>query len=380
MFPYGRQSIDDEDVAAVIETLRSDFLTTGPKIEEFEAQLCDKTGAPYAVVCGNGTLALHLSALALNIGDGDAVIVPSLTFLATANAIRYCGGSVVFSDVDPDTGLMRVQDFQEALEHAEKKNMTVKAVYPVHMTGQCANLKEIKNLADQHGIAVVVDGSHSLGAEYYGEPVGKSRDALMMTYSFHPVKTIAMGEGGAITTHDKNLADKMRILRSHGIEKRLDIGPWFYEMKDLGFNYRITDIQCALGISQIKKLDKFVTRRRELASLYDELLKPLFPRIKPPKRENYTVSSWHLYAPRFDFKALRINRADLMNELSKKDIGTQVHYIPVHSQPYYKNLYGDICLPGTEEYYEGTLSLPFYPALKNEDVEYVSNTLKEILL
>ena len=379
MFPYGRQSIDEDDIAAVVETLKADFLTTGPKIEEFEKLLCEKTGAKYAVVCGNGTLALHLSAAALGIGKGDHVIVPSLTFLATANAIRYCGGDVIFADVDPETSLMRAEDLEEALQRAQDKNLKVKAVYPVHMTGQCADLKAIGEIANKHDIEVVADGAHCVGADYYDEPTGVSQDAVMTTYSFHPVKTIAMGEGGAITTNDKALADKMRALRSHGMEKTPDVGPWAYEMKEIGFNYRVTDIQCALGISQIKKLDQFVTRRRELADLYDQLLKPLDPKVKPPKRVSYSNSSWHLYAPRFDFEAIGMTRAKLMNALMKQDIGTQVHYIPVHTQPYYIERYGEQSLPGAEEYYKNTLSLPLYPALKNEDVDYIVSTLKEII-
>ena len=377
MFPYGRQTIDQDDIDAVVETLRGDFLTTGPKITEFEKVLCEKTGAPYAVACGNGTLALHLAAIAAGISGGDSVIVPSLTFLATANAVRYCGADVIFADVDPETGLMRAHDLESAIKNAKGKK--IKAVMPVHLTGQCVNLREIKKVADQHDIKVIADGAHVLGAEIYGEKIGACKDAMMTTYSFHPVKTIAMGEGGAVTTHDEKLADKMRNLRSHGMEKRPDIGPWAYDMNELGYNYRVTDFQCALGISQMKKLDDFVARRRELADLYDGLLADLAPVILPPMRRDYCASAWHLYAPRFDFDAMALSRGELMSALADKGVGTQVHYIPVHTQPYYKNLYGEIDLPGAQTYYEHTLSLPLYPALSDEDVEYIVQTLKEVV-
>lgn len=379
MFPYGRQSIDEDDIAAVVETLRSDFLTTGPKIEEFEKLLCQKTGADYSVACGNGTVALHLTALALHIQKGDHVIVPSLTFLATANAIRYCGADIIFADVDPETGLMRAEDLAKAIQYAEAQNLQVKYVYPVHLTGQCVDIKKIHALADKHNIKVVADGAHCLGAEYCGQPVGAVQGVEMTTYSFHPVKTIAMGEGGAITTNDEVLADKMQLLRSHAMEARPDIGPWAYEMNDLGFNYRVSDIQCALGISQMKKLEKFIDRRRAIADLYDKLLSSLVPLVKPPARVSYSRSAWHLYAPRFDFASLGITRAELMSALKDKGIGTQVHYIPVHTQPYYKNLYGEANLPGAEEYYQNTLSLPLYPTLKDKDVEYIVDSLAEIL-
>ena len=377
MYPYGRQSIDDDDIKAVVESLRGDFLTTGPKIAEFESVLCEKTGAKYAVACGNGTQALHLAAVAAGIEAGDAVIVPSLTFLATANAARYCGADVVFADVDPKTGLMRAQDLEKAIEKSKHKK--IKSVFPVHLTGQCVDLASIKSVADDHNMTVIADGAHVLGADIYGDKIGACHDAEMTTYSFHPVKTIAMGEGGAITTHDEKLAEKMRNLRSHGMEKRPDIGPWAYDMSELGYNYRVTDFQCALGISQMKKLDRFVARRRQLADLYDNLLADLAPSILPPVRRDYCEPAWHLYAPRFDFKALGITRAELMSALMGKDVGTQVHYIPVHTQPYYKNLYGELHLPGAEEYYEHTLSLPLYPALKDEDVEYIVKALKEVV-
>ncbi len=377
--PYSRQNIDDDDKQAVWDALGDDFLTTGPKVEEFEQALCEATGSQYAVACGNGSLALHLAVLTLDFQPGDAAIVPSLTFLATANAVRYCGADVIFGDVDPETGLMGVEDFEKALNEAQKKNLKVKAVLPVHLGGQCADVKAIHEIADAQNIAVIADGAHCLGAECYGENVGALPYTLMTTYSFHPVKTIATGEGGAIATNDKKLADKMRLLRSHAMEKRPNVGPWAYDMNDLGYNYRISDIQCALGLSQLKKVDDFIERRRELAGLYDSLLEPMAPEILTPKRAEYSNSAWHLYAPRFDFEALGITRAQLMEQLKERGIGTQVHYIPVHTQPYYKKLYGEIVLPGAEQYYSQILSLPLYPALSDDDVHYVVQTLKGIL-
>jgi UDP-4-amino-4,6-dideoxy-N-acetyl-beta-L-altrosamine transaminase len=376
MIPYGRQNIDEDDIAAVADVLRSDFLTTGPKIAEFEKALCDYTGGKFAVACSNGTTALHLAALAADLQEGDVAIVPSLTFLATANAVRYCGADVIFADVNPDTGLMGASHFEEAL--ARVKGKKVKAVFPVHLTGQCVDMKSISKIAQQHKIKVITDAAHAIGSVYDDQSVGNGAFEDFTTFSFHPVKTIAAGEGGAIMTNDDAAAKRMRILRSHGMVHTPSVGPWAYEMPELGFNHRMTDFQCALGLSQLKKIDGFIKRRQELVDLYDKLLAPLAPAIQTPKRMQNNNPAWHLYAPRFDFKALGIARAEFMLKLREKGVGTQVHYAPVHAQPYYKNLYGSLALPGADQYYERTLSLPLYPALRDEDVEFVVNQIKAI--
>ncbi|HIC80723.1 MAG TPA: UDP-4-amino-4,6-dideoxy-N-acetyl-beta-L-altrosamine transaminase [Kiloniellaceae bacterium] len=393
--PYGRQQIEDDDIAAVVEVLRSDFLTTGPAVAAFEAALCDATAARHAVACANGTAALHIAALALGLGTGDVAVVPSVTFLATANVVRLTGAEVVFADCDPDSGLMEAQHFADALARAEGP---VKAVFPVHMAGQCGDLAAIRDIADRHGIAVVDDAAHAIGSRYRlrdGEtsPIGDGRLCRMTAFSFHPVKTIAMGEGGAVTTNDDALAARLRHLRSHGMTRDFaemsqnDMAydgegrqnPWYYEMPDVGLNYRVTDIQCALGHSQLKKLDRFVARRRALAARYDSQLEGLSPLLQPLAQSQHCKAAWHLYAVLIDFEAAGISRAALMSRLKEDGIGTQVHYIPVHRQPYYQGRYGKTDLPGSERYYARTLSLPLFAGMADEDVDRVVAALKRHL-
>lgn len=375
--PYGKQSIDQDDLAAMASVLNSDFLTTGPAVEAFEKSLCAYTGAQYCVVVGNGTQALHLPCLAAGLGTGDYAIVPSLTFLATANAVRYCGADVIFCDVDPKTGLMRPQDLQKALD--DNKGKSIKAVLPVHLTGQSVDLEPIKTLADANGLKIIADACHALGGFYKDHPVASCTYEDFATLSFHPVKALTTGEGGAILTNNLAWAERMRTLRSHGIEHTPDEGPWAYKMQEMGYNYRLSDIQCALGLSQIKKLDRFIQKRRDLAALYDEGLTPLAPSIQKPYRYEHGVSAWHLYAPRFDFKALGKSRAEFMELLRAHNIGSQVHYIPVHTQPYYTGLYGHQNLPGAQEYYEHTLSLPLFPQMQPDDVRRVVKALSDII-
>ena len=377
MLPYGKQSIDSDDIGAVVETLKSDFLTTGPKVEEFEQALCAATGAQDAVVCSNGTTALHLACLALGLGPEDAVIVPSVTFLATANAARYCGAEVIFSDVNPDSGLLEASNLEDALAANSDKN--IRAVFPVHLGGHCVDMKAIETVARKHDIKIIADSCHALGGEYDGKPVGACAHEDMATFSFHPVKTIAMGEGGAVTTNNPEWAKKMRTLRTHGMQKTPKIGPWSYDMQQIGFNYRASDIHCALGVSQLKKLGQFVKRRSELAELYTSLLKPLGNVILSPEGGYENKAGWHLYAARIDFETLGLSRGEVMDALLEKGIGSQVHYIPIHTQPYYTDLYGQQTLSGAETYYNHTLSLPLYPDLKDEDVRYVVDTLKQII-
>jgi len=376
MLPYGKQTIEQDDIDAVTQALKHDFLTTGPKVAEFEAVLAKVTGASEAVAVGNGTQALHLACLACDISAGDYAIVPSVTFLATANAIRYCGAEVLFCDVDPTTGLMDVNYLNQLLDTHKDKN--IKAVLPVHLGGQLADLKAIRDLSKTYDFKVIADSCHALGTEMEDYNVGSCGLEDMATFSFHPVKTIAMGEGGAITLNDAELAKKMRLMRSHGMEPTPQNGLWAYEMQELGYNYRVTDIQCALGVSQLKKLDRFIEKRRTLARLYDERLKPLSPVILPPQRIEAQNPAWHLYAVRINFDMLDVSKDQLMKILKEHKIGAQVHYIPVHSQPYYKNRYGEQLLPGAEQYYSQTLSLPLFPAMEESEVEYVVETLETV--
>lgn len=375
--PYGRQTIEEDDVAAVAEVLRGERLTTGPAVAAFESALRGAVGAPYAVACGNGTQALHLALLAAGLTPGDRAIVPSVTFLATANAVLMCGAEVVFADVDPETGLLTAEGLEEALERCGRSGAA--AVLPVHLAGQTVDLDALGAVCKSHGLSMIADSCHALGTDHRGSPVGSCRIEDFATFSFHPVKTIAMGEGGAVTARDPEASERMARLRHHGIRARPDAGPWAYEADEIGFNYRLSDIHCALGVSQLRKLDRFVARRRELAALYDEALAPLAPHVLPPARTPWCEPAWHLYAVRVAFRSLGVDRAALMDGLQSEGIGTQVHYIPVHTQPLYRARYGAIDLPGAQRYYERTLSLPLFPGMEDRDVERVVSALGRIL-
>jgi UDP-4-amino-4,6-dideoxy-N-acetyl-beta-L-altrosamine transaminase len=381
--PYGRQSVDDDDIAAVAAVLRGETLTTGPEIERFEAALAAVTGAPQAVACNSGTAALHLAVAALGIGEGDRVVVPTLTFLASANCARYVGAEVVFADVDPDTGLMGPGHLADALKQAPPG--TVKAVIPVHLNGQCCDVPGIAALAATQGIAVVEDACHALGGTTpAGAPVGACDSSAAACFSFHPVKTVATGEGGAVTTRDPGLAETMRVLRSHGMRRQPmtpdlpEFGlaadgtpnPWYYEMSEPGWNHRMSDIHAALGRSQLRKLDRFVRRRAEIVARYDAAFSGLSNRLRPVGRVGGSVA-WHLYVVQIDFAAVGRDRAAVMHALKARGIGTQVHYFPVHLQPYYQRRYGRQSLPGAESYYARCLSLPLFPAMTDADVDRV---------
>lgn len=380
MLPYGRQQIDEDDVQAVIDALKSDFLTTGPCVEKFETALCQATGADYSVACSNGTTALHLACMAIDLKEGQHAIVPSVTFLATANAVRYCGAEVLFCDVDPNTGLMTPETFRDALDKAKKQGFDVRAVLPVHLAGRPVDLAGIKQIADKHGIKVIADACHAIGGQYSDRSIGSAYFETCSVFSFHPVKTIATGEGGAITTNDASIAQRMREARHHNMIKEQGAAPWAYQMKALGYNYRMTDIQCALGASQLKKLERFVERRRALVQLYNQVFDDISPHIRPhhqmPESQNI---SWHLYSARIDFDALALSRQFIMEELRQRGVGTQVHYIPVHTQPYYRDRYGDLFLLGADEYYRTTLSFPLYPSMEDCDVDCVVNALRDIV-
>ncbi len=377
--PYGRQLIDDDDVAAVAAALRADFLTTGPAVDAFEQKLCEAVGAKYAVAVSNGTAALHAACFAAGLSPGDDALVPALTFLATANAVRYCGAEPRFVDVDPECGLSRPEHFEAGL------TMRTRALLPVHLTGRPADLMPIRAVAKKRDLVVIEDAAHALGARYAGQPIGACAQSDMAIFSFHPVKHITTAEGGAITTNDATLAKKMRSFRSHGmVREAADLvnakdGPWYYEQHELGYNYRLTDVQAVLGISQLGKLTRFIERRHAIAARYDAQLadaKNVRPVGKGPQGSE---SAYHLYAVLCDFAAIGLSRAEVVAQLHARGIGTQVHYIPVPQQPYYAARGHHVAnFPGAQSYYAHTLSLPMYPAMSDDDVDRVVVAVREI--
>ncbi|KRA56296.1 UDP-4-amino-4,6-dideoxy-N-acetyl-beta-L-altrosamine transaminase [Caulobacter sp. Root655] len=375
--PYGRQTIEDDDVAAVTAALRADFLTTGPTVEAFETAFKAKVGAQHAVAVANGTATLHLAMLALGIDEGDVCIAPSVTFLATANCARYVGAEVVFADVDPNSGLMTPDTLAEALTRAGDRR--VKAVLPVHLRGDVCDLPALKAMASAAGAVLVEDAPHALGStstfDGARHPVGDGAYSAFASFSFHPVKTLATGEGGMLTTNDAALAARARSLRSHGMVRPAGAEPWVYEMPELGFNYRIPDLLCALGISQLAKLDRFVARRRELTALYAERLAALAPTVTLAASPAWSEPALHLLTVLIDFEAAGTTRRTVVEALKAQGIGSQVHYIPVHRQPYYQARYGTLDLPGADAWYARCLTLPLYPTMADGDVDRVVEAL-----
>lgn len=382
---YGRQDIDADDVAAVMRALNSDFLTTGPEIAGFEAEFSTFAGASHAIACSNGTAALHLALDALGVGEGDICIVPSITFMATANAARYCGAEVRFADVDPATGLLAPETFAQALARAGSK---AKAVLPVHLAGVPCDMAAIAALAREHGLHVVEDSCHAIGSiDVSGAVVGACAHSDAATFSFHPVKSLTTGEGGMVTTNNPDLAKRMARQRSHGIERgpagfeRPDGAgePWYHEMASLGWNYRLPDINAALGRSQLARMADFAARRRALTAAYREHLAELAPLVSLAGDPPGTDPCRHLMNVQIDFDAAGRSRAEVMNALKDRGIGTQVHYIPVHTQPYYVRRYGEQSLPGAQAHYARTLSLPLFTSMEAGDVERVCAVLAEVL-
>lgn len=388
--PYGRQSIDDTDLAAVAAALKGDFLTTGPLVERFERAFADRAGAAEAVACGNGTQALHLAYKAAGLQPGDTAVVPAVTFVATANAAAFEGAAVVFADVDPATGLMTPDTLAEALRQAQGR---VRLVVPVHLAGVPCDMANLSALADRAGALVVEDACHAVGARTPEGETGGCARSLAACFSFHPVKTLTTAEGGMVTTNDAALAERMRRLRSHGLardpadfllhEDAFDdaaANPWWHEQQDLGFNYRLPDLLCALGLSQLARLDAFVARRRTLVEAYRDALAPLAPlvRLAEPPRAG-VEPAWHLLQARVDFAAAGRTRRQVMEALRARGVGSQVHYIPVCRQPYWRARNGERRLPGAEAFYAGTLSLPLFPAMADGDPERVADALAAAL-
>ncbi len=374
--PYARPDVREEDIAAVCEVLKSQFLTTGPKVPELERLFSASVGAENAVACANGTAALHLASLALGLKPGDKVIVPTLTFLATANAVRMCGADVVFSDVDPDTGIMTLENLKAA--HARAGEGVV-AIYPVHIGGHCADMKALSAYAREQGWKIVEDACHALGGTNQGFPVGACGYSDMACFSLHATKSFTACEGGVITTNNYDLADRLRLLCNHGIVRDGDTGPWAYEMHELGYNYRLTDVQAALAICQISRMEEVRTYRQALAEKYRQAFDIGASHVTPVSATGNGEPLLHLFQLLIDFEELGKAREHVCRELIEKGVGTQVHYIPVSSQPYYKNLYGNTDLPGAQRFYERVLALPFYTSLTEQEAEDVILKIKEVL-
>lgn len=371
MIPYGKQTIEQDDIQAVVDVLKSDFLTTGPKIAEFEQTVADYVGAKYTVAISNGTSALHAACFAAGIEPGDEVITTPLTFAASANCVLYCGGTPVFADVDPKTYNIDPEDIQRKITDRTK------AIIAVHLAGQPCDMDAIHSIAREHGLIVIEDGAHALGSVYKGKKVGSMSD--MTTFSFHPVKPITTGEGGMIVTDNEDFYKKMILFRSHGITRddsmmtRND-GPWFYQQFNLGYNYRITDIQCALGCSQMKKLDRFLARRKEIVARYNEAFADC-DNIITPYQLSDTESGWHLYI----VQVKKCDRRQVFENMREKGIGVNVHYIPVYMHPYYQEHgYENVHCANAEEIYSHIISLPLYPGLTSEQQDYVIDTLKSL--
>ncbi|TCT26464.1 UDP-4-amino-4,6-dideoxy-N-acetyl-beta-L-altrosamine transaminase [Melghiribacillus thermohalophilus] len=376
--PYGRQWIDQDDIDAVVEVLKGDYLTTGPYIEQFEEAIAEYTGARYAVAFANGTAALHGACFAAGITEGDEVITTPMTFAASANCVLYQGGTPVFADIDEKTYNIDPQEIEK------KITAKTKAIIPVDFTGQPVDLDEILEIARRHNLVVIEDAAHALGATYKERKIGSISDMTM--FSFHPVKHITSGEGGIITTNHRDYYETLVQFRQHGITRdpdRLqnpDEGPWFYEMHFLGYNYRMTDIQAALGTSQMKKLDPFVERRREIVKRYNEAFSDV-PGITIPFEKDDRRSSWHLYVIRLNPEHLKnADRKRIFEALRTQQIGVNVHYIPVHYHPYYRERgYEKGSYPIAEKLYEEMMTLPLFPAMEDDDVQHVIDTVKHIM-
>lgn len=391
--PYGRHDIDESDIESVIHVLRGDWLTNGPAVETLEKALVERTGARFAISCSNGTTALHLAALACGLGAGQVAIVPAVTFHATASAVLQTGANVVFADVDPETALMTPDTLLDAIARARKMypDARISCAMPVHMAGRPADMGTLQSIAARNGLILIEDAAHALGSISNGTAVGACTNSEATTFSFHPIKTITTGEGGAVTTNDECLAERMRKLRNHGIVRDASSfideaaayehgqrNPWYYEIHEPGFNYRLCDIQCALGISQMKRLDAFIQQRQKLVRSYRELLSAING-VRFAIDENDNTTSWHLAVALIDFQGLGLSRGSVMRALAKNDVGTQVNYMPLYRHPFWRKKLGPISLPGAESYYARALSLPLHPRITQQDVSHVAAVLKTVL-
>lgn len=384
MIPYGRQDINQPDIDAVVEVLRSDFLTQGPQVPAFEQAVMDTCGAKYAVVVNSATSALHIACLALGLGNEDWLWTTPNTFVASANCALYCGAKVDFVDIDPRTYNLCAKQLEKKLIAAQKAGKLPKIVIPVHFSGQSCDMQAIHELAKKYGFNIIEDASHAIGGKYKGEPIGNGRYSDITVFSFHPVKIVTSAEGGAAVTNRADLAEKMLLLRSHGITRdeeqmtqTMD-GPWYYQQIALGFNYRMTELQAALGLSQMQRLQEFVIKRHKLASRYDELLQEL--PITLPWQHPDSESARHLYVIRLQLEQINITHLDVFNALRAAGVLVNLHYIPVHMQPYYQKMgFESGQFPEAEQYYKEAISIPLFSAMTEGQQDSVCSTLKTIL-
>lgn len=384
MIPYGRQNISEADIQAVVDVLRSDYLTQGPAVPAFEKSVAEYCGASHAVAVNSATSALHIACLALGVGKGDVVWTSPVTFVASANCALYCGAEVDFVDIDPRTYNLSVDRLQEKLAQAEISGRLPKVVIPVHLCGQPCDMAGINALSLRYGFRIIEDASHAIGGRYLGEPVGNCRYSDITVFSFHPVKIITTGEGGMAMTNDATLAKRMQLLRSHGITReesemtKKPDGPWYYQQVALGFNYRMTDLQAALGLSQMQRLDEFVAKRHVLAERYDKLLSGLA--VVSPWQSPDSYSGMHLYAIRLKLKELSRTHREVFEALRAAGIGVNLHYIPVYQQPYYAQMgfKAGYC-PEAERYYSEAISLPMYSALTEVQQDSVMTALEQVI-
>jgi len=383
--PYGRQNITEEDIDAVVNVLKSDYLTQGPKVPEFEQAIKNHCNVQHALAMNSATSALHAACLALGVGKGDIVWTTPITFVASANCALYCGATVDFVDIDSQTYNLSVQSLKQKLETAKKQDKLPKVVIPVHLCGQPCDMESIYALSKEYGFSIIEDASHAIGGSYQNKPIGNCQYSDITIFSFHPVKIITTAEGGVATTNSDELAQKMDLLRSHGITRDNELmthkpdGPWYYQQIDLGFNYRMTEMQAALGVSQIERLQSITESRHKIAKRYNEKLVGL-PVVVPFQIEE-SYSGLHLYVIRLKLDDLKATHLEVFNALRAANIGVNLHYIPVHLQPYYQKNFGFKVgdFPQAEKYYKEAISLPLYPDLTDEQQDYIVETLKDIL-
>ena len=373
---YGKQKIDEDDINSVVKVLKGDYLTTGPIVSEFENSVAKYVGTKYAVAVSNGTAALHMACYAAGISEGDEVLVPAITFAASSNCVLYCGGKPVFIDIDPKSYNIDINKIKEKITNKTK------AIIPVDFAGQSVDMDSILKIAEEYNLIVIEDAAHALGSEYKNEKVGSK--AHMTEFSFHPVKPITTGEGGVVVTNSKELYEKMILFRSHGITRNSELmtenqGPWYYEQIDLGYNYRLTDIQSALGLSQIKKLDDFILKRREIVNKYNEAFKEL-KEIGTPFENEYSKSGYHIYVLLLNLDKLKCGRKEIFEALQAENIGVNVHYLPVYLHPYYKKLgYKKGECPVAEDIYNRMITIPLFPSMSDKDVKDVIEAVKKVL-
>jgi UDP-4-amino-4,6-dideoxy-N-acetyl-beta-L-altrosamine transaminase len=384
MIPYGRQDINQQDINAVVEVLKSDFLTQGPQVPAFEQAIIDACDAKYAVAVNSATSALHIACLALGLGNDDWLWTTPNTFVASANCALYCGAKVDFVDIDPRTYNLCAKQLEKKLIAAQKVGKLPKIVIPVHFSGQSCDMQAIHELAKKYGFSIIEDASHAIGGKYKGEPIGNSRYSDITVFSFHPVKIVTTAEGGMAVTNNAKLAEQLNLLRSHGITRDEELmtkaadGPWYYQQIELGYNYRMTELQAALGLSQMQRLEAFVIKRHELASRYDNLLQDL--PITLPWQHPDSYSARHLYVIRLQLEQINITHLDVFNALRAAGIQANLHYIPVHMQPYYQKMgFASGQFPEAEKYYKEAISIPLFSAMTEGQQDTVCSTLKTIL-